>query len=76
MRQIRDAFPPLDELLNLEPEEIAVFLLDYLCEIESEYSSRGQLNRYSFTLDSNMRNYAGDKANEVATMVSVLDIRH
>lgn len=69
-RQINEAFPPPDELLRLEPEEIAVFLLDYLCEIESENSSRGQLNRYNFTLDSNMKHYSADKSEEVVMVIA------
>ena len=44
-KQLKDAFPPPDELLKLEPEEIAVFLLDYLCD--SDEGKEDRLNRYS-----------------------------
>jgi len=67
-RQLKDAFPPPDELLQLEPEEIAVFLLDYLCELEEQRS--GQLNRYNFTLDSNIMPYAGVKTKEIAKVIT------
>lgn len=69
-RQLKEAFPPPAELLELEPEEIAVFLLDYLCEIEAAYPSGGQLNRYNFTLESSIKPYAGNEADEVARVIT------
>lgn len=63
-RQMKDAFPPPEELLRLEPEEIAVFLLDYLCELESSSPRGANLSRYNFTLDGNMMHYAGERRSE------------
>lgn len=64
-KQMNDFFPPPEELLSLEPEEGAVFLLDYLCELEKE-KSKGLLNRYNFTLRGNIHPYATDKTEQVA----------
>ncbi len=66
-KQLGDILPPPKELLQLEPEEIAVFLLDYLCD--SEENRKGHLNRYNFTLDGNMTPYAGEMAKEVGKAI-------
>lgn len=66
-RQLKDAFPPPDELLLLEPEEIAVFLLDYPCD--SDENKRGHLNRRNFTLNDHMASYADDKRKEVGMAI-------
>jgi len=66
-RQLKDALPPPEELLQLEPEEAAVFLLDYLCDCDEQKS--GHLNRYNFTLDTNIMHYAGDKTKEVGKLI-------
>lgn len=66
-RQLKDALPPPEELLQLEPEEVAVFLLDYLCDCDEQ--ERGHLNRYNFTLDDNIVHYAGDKTKEVGNLI-------
>lgn len=66
-RQLKDVFPQPEELLQLEPEEIAVFLLDYLCD--SEEQTRGHINRYNFTLDGNIMPYAGEKTKEVGKRI-------
>lgn len=58
VRDIKDAFPPPDELLQLEPKEIAVFLLDYLCD--SDEGKKGHLNRYNFTLADRFTSYVSD----------------
>ncbi len=66
-RQLKDALPPSEELLQLEPEEVAVFLLDYFCDCDDQ--KRGHLNRYNFTLDDNIVHYAGDKIKEVGKLI-------
>ena len=57
-RALKDVLPLPEVLLKLEPEEIAVFLLDYLCEIDetgkNPLERSGKLNRYNFTLEGNM----------------------
>lgn len=68
-KQVKDVFPPPDELLQLEPEEIAIFLLDFLCELEREKPTGGNLNRYNFTLDTNIMPYAGDRTKEVGRAI-------
>lgn len=50
----KDIFPPIETALNLEPEELAPFVLRHLRTNES-------INRYNYTLstDANMQSYAG-----------------
>ena len=67
-RSMKDIFPPPEEALKLEPEELAVFLLEYLCEVEK--TSPGSLNRYNFTLQSNLGQYAGEKYDEVSKVMT------
>jgi uncharacterized protein (TIGR02391 family) len=64
---MKDIFPPPEDVLNLEPEELAVFLLEYLREAEK--SSPGSLNRYNFTLQSTLGLYAGEKYDEVSKVM-------
>lgn len=66
-RILSEALPPPEELLQLEPEEVATFLLDYLCD--SEEQKRGHLSRHNFTLDDNISRYAGDKTKEVGKAI-------
>jgi hypothetical protein len=67
-KSMKDIFPPPEEVLKLEPEELAVFLLEYLCEIEK--GSPNSLNRYNFTLQSNLGLYAEEKYEEVAKVMT------
>lgn len=69
-RNLKDCLPPPEELLKLDPEEIAGFLLDYLCELQSERGRDGLLNTYSFTLPSNVATYSVDKHEEIARVIS------
>jgi uncharacterized protein (TIGR02391 family) len=57
MSIITEVFPPLEVALKLEPEELAIPLLECLCRIEESGDRSGSLNRYNFTLDSNLRDY-------------------
>ena len=66
---MKDIMPPVDELLEMEPEEIGPFLLEYLNRQEEKGSS-GQLNRYNFTLESNLVEYAGEKVREVGKILT------
>lgn len=68
VRSMKDIFPPPEEALKLEPEELAVFLLEYLCEAEK--SSPISLNRYNFTLESHLGQYAGEKYDEVSKVMT------
>lgn len=68
VRSMKDIFPPPEEVLKLEPEELAVFLLEYLREVEK--SSPGSLNRYNFTLESTLGFYAKDKYDEVSKVMT------
>ena len=67
-RALTDVFPAPEELIELEPEEIAVFLLDHLCEIEEQRGER--LNRYNYTLNHNISPYAPNKSNAVAKVIT------
>lgn len=64
VRSMKDIFPSPEEVLKLEPEELAVFLLEYLCEVEK--GSPNSLNRYNFTLQSTLGLYAGERYDEVS----------
>ena len=67
-KSLKASFPPPDEVLNLAPEEIGVFLLDYLCELGDDSQS---LNRYNFTLQSGeLGSYAGEKYDAVAKVIT------
>ena len=66
---MKDAFPPPDELLQLEPEEVASFLLDYLCEIQERNPRQPQINRYNFTLDTNIYQYTRERKDEIAKII-------
>jgi len=54
---IAKIFPPVDVALQMEPEELAVPLLECLCQFE-EIKTSGMLNRYNFTLRGNLKGYA------------------
>ena len=67
VRRLSDALPPSEELLQLEPEEIAIFLLDYLCELEG---NKTKLSRYNF-ISGILQNFnAGEKNKEVAKAIT------
>ncbi len=56
MSLMTKVLPPVDVALQMEPEELAVPLLECLCQFE-EIKSSGMLNRYNFTLHSNLKDY-------------------
>jgi len=66
-KRLSEAFPPPEELVELEPEEIAVFLLDFLCGLDE--MRRGQLNRRNFTSESNLADYPSDKRKKIAEVL-------
>jgi uncharacterized protein (TIGR02391 family) len=53
----QNEFPPIENSMEMEPEELAPFVLKYL----STRERTGKMNRYNFTLssDSELVNYAG-----------------
>lgn len=53
----QDEFPPIENALEMEPEELAPFILKYLSNTENT----GMMNRYNFTLgtSSELVAYAG-----------------
>ncbi len=59
----QDEFPPIDNALEMEPEELAPFILKYL----STRENTGQMNRYNFTLGSSpdLTAYAGGSRKEI-----------
>lgn len=69
MPRMTDIFPPVDELLQLEPEELAVPLMKYLFQCEGS-SSRGSLNRQNFTLPESLREYSPGKYLDVAKAIT------
>jgi uncharacterized protein (TIGR02391 family) len=65
MSSIYSNFPPPDELINLEPEEIAVFIL-----IELSKYQRNPINRHNLTMKIAIQDYAGSKIEEVGKVLS------
>lgn len=64
MKPFKEIFPPLDAVLKMEPEELAVFLLEFLCECEEDRDSSGFLHRYNLTLGSAFKGYCEYKDND------------
>src|SRR3989344_7007073 len=64
-------FPPIDILLELEPEEIGQYLLAYLNSLVKE-KAQNKLNRYNITIGSNshLTEYAGEHAPRVGKLIS------
>lgn len=52
---IKDIFPPIETALDMEPEELAPFVLKHLKRLD-------HINRYNYTLETNggLREYAGE----------------
>ena len=68
-RSMKDIFPPPQEALELEPEELAVLLLKYLSEAEQAGDSN-ILHLYNLTLPGHLRPYAGEQYEEVAKAIT------
>jgi len=69
MSLMNKVFPPVDVVLQMDPEELAVPLLECLCQFE-EAKSTGMLNRYTFTLQSNLQAYAQDNYDAIAKTIT------
>lgn len=69
MSLMSKVFPPEDIALEMEPEELAVPLLECLCQFE-DTKATGMLNRYTFTLQSNLQEYGQNNYNEIAKAIS------
>jgi len=66
---VKDQFPPPNEALALEPEELALFLLKYLYK-EEQTGSSSVLNLHNCTLHGNLQDYAGEKYNEISKAIT------
>jgi len=66
---VKDQFPPPNEALALEPEELALFLLKYLYK-EEQTGSSSVLNLHHCTLHGNLQDYAGEKYNEISKAIT------
>ena len=55
----KEIFPPIETALEMEPEELATFVLKHL-------QKSGHINRYNYTLETNsgLREYAGEHIKE------------
>lgn len=55
----KEIFPPIETVLDMEPEELAPFVLKHLNKLDS-------INRYNYTLSTNddMRIYAGESTSD------------
>jgi len=71
MNRIKEIFPPVEQLLDMEPEEIGPFLLEFFNIIDGDPTS-SKLNRYNFTLETNpdLRDYSRERINEVAKVMT------
>lgn len=69
--KMKGIFPAPSELLELEPEEIAPFLLEHLLQIDNEPTS-SQLNRYNYTLSTNpeLQEYAQGQIDAVTKQIT------
>jgi len=57
MSTFTDIFPPVEVALELEPEELAVLILEFLCRCEGDRDQSGFLNRYNLTLGNVFKGY-------------------
>ncbi len=63
--RISDAFPAPNDLLQLEPEDLAFLLLRYL-----EQAPSSEHNRYNFSIQPDLRAFAADRHEEVRSALS------
>ena len=74
MPRIEDIFPPVEALLELEPEEVALFVLQYLCKAEDENSGDPPTGtgRYAFInrYGPFLQEHAPEHAEEVLHLLS------
>lgn len=57
---LRDILPPVETVLEMEPEDLGPFLLEYLA------TQGDNINRYNFTLPGNLGQYAGPHVQQVS----------
>jgi uncharacterized protein (TIGR02391 family) len=71
MASLKDICPPPEQLIELEPEEVGMFVLKYLCLAEKG-RNQGDLSRYNFTLDGSLAHYVEDSTlrREVAKVLT------
>lgn len=67
MSVIKDIFPPTEVALELEPEELAVAVLECLCKFEEENKNSGMLNRYNFIRNSSFEGYCDPQQYDAIT---------
>ncbi|MHB8110901.1 MAG: TIGR02391 family protein [Syntrophorhabdaceae bacterium] len=65
---MKDVFPAVDVLLEMQPEELAVYLLEYLCQCEGTGQSIN-LNRYNFTVWSHINTYSTDNYDAISKAI-------
>jgi uncharacterized protein (TIGR02391 family) len=69
MSLLSKVLPPPSIALEMEPEELAVFVLECLCQAE-ESRSTSILNRYAFMLSGNLQDYARDNCESIAKVIA------
>ena len=72
MPSLKDILPPPEQLVQLEPEEVGMFVLKYLCLAERNKGASGPMSRYNFTLPDSLAHYVSDHAlqQEVAKVLT------
>lgn len=67
LKPLKEIFPPPEEALQLPPEELAGFLLEYLKLLESE---QRDISRYNVTMVASLQDYAGKSTDEMRRAVT------
>lgn len=68
-RKLNDVYPPPEELLDFDPEEVASLMLDHLCEFEDEKPGNSNLSSFNYTIADSINSYAGDKRIKVGRIL-------
>jgi uncharacterized protein (TIGR02391 family) len=66
---LEDYFPPPDVALELNPEDLAIYLLKFL-QNQEEMRNSTLLNLYNFVLHGNLEPYAKDKYEDIAKVLT------
>ncbi|OGO00164.1 MAG: TIGR02391 family protein [Chloroflexi bacterium RBG_13_52_14] len=67
-RTLKEIFPPPEEALNLEPEELAIYILQLL----DETGDSGIKNLHNFTLHGNLQQYLGERTDLYKNVAKVI----
>lgn len=66
---VKDVFPPPEIALELQPEELAMFLLKHLRQLEQS-GSITDLNLHNYIGSTNIDNYAGEQVGTISMAIT------